>query len=138
MISAVQALSRLQEGNRRFVSNQSEPPVIWNSARRAELVAGQEPFAIVLGLLGFPSSRRTGVRSRFRGSVRHSCCRKYRGAFSSRQCRVRRREFRYPARGSHWSLPVRRSFGHRRRTTRRSNESVAQSALDRRSRPARS
>ena len=48
MISAGHALARLQEGNRRFVSNQSGP-VVWNSARRAELVAGQEPFAIVLG-----------------------------------------------------------------------------------------
>src|SRR5262249_29785492 len=35
-------------GNRRFVSNQSGP-VFWNSERRAQLVAGQEPFAIVLG-----------------------------------------------------------------------------------------
>ena len=48
MISAVEALKRLQEGNRRFVSNQSGP-VLWNSERRAQLVAGQEPFAIVLG-----------------------------------------------------------------------------------------
>src|SRR5690242_10500687 len=48
MINAVQALTRLQEGNRRFVSNQSGP-VLWNSQRRAELAAGQEPFAIVLG-----------------------------------------------------------------------------------------
>jgi len=48
MISAVEALTRLQEGNRRFVSNQSGP-VLWNSERRAQLVTGQEPFAIVLG-----------------------------------------------------------------------------------------
>ena len=48
MISAVEALTRLHEGNRRFVSNQSGP-VLWNSERRAQLAAGQEPFAIVLG-----------------------------------------------------------------------------------------
>ena len=48
MISAVEALTRLQEGNSRFVSNQSGP-ALWNSERRAQLVTGQEPFAIVLG-----------------------------------------------------------------------------------------
>jgi carbonic anhydrase len=48
MQKAVQALARLQEGNRRFVSNQTASPVHSN-ARRAELVAGQEPFAIILG-----------------------------------------------------------------------------------------
>ncbi len=48
MLNAVQALGRLCEGNRRFVSNQTVP-VLSNPARRAELVSGQEPFAIILG-----------------------------------------------------------------------------------------
>src|SRR5437879_485253 len=48
MISAIEALARLRDGNRRFVANQptASPP---SSARRGALVAGQEPFAIVLG-----------------------------------------------------------------------------------------
>ena len=49
MISASEALKRLREGNRRFVSNVRGSSVLTNQARRSELVAGQEPFAIVLG-----------------------------------------------------------------------------------------
>jgi carbonic anhydrase len=48
MLTAVEALSRLQEGNRRFVANQTNPDSL-DHARRAALVAGQEPFAIILG-----------------------------------------------------------------------------------------
>lgn len=47
--SAAEALARLREGNRRFVSNQAAGRVLSDSSRRAELVAGQEPFAIILG-----------------------------------------------------------------------------------------
>lgn len=49
MISALDALARLREGNRRFVQNQPSASSSLSSARRAALVAGQEPFAIVLG-----------------------------------------------------------------------------------------
>jgi len=49
MITAVEALARLRDGNRRFVTNQTAAPVLSGHARRAALVAGQEPFAIVLG-----------------------------------------------------------------------------------------
>jgi carbonic anhydrase len=49
MLTATQALTRLYEGNRRFVANQSSQSGFSNSARRVELVDGQEPFAIVLG-----------------------------------------------------------------------------------------
>jgi carbonic anhydrase len=48
MINAVDALTRLREGNRRFVTGQSSAAALSRSARAA-LVAGQEPFAIVLG-----------------------------------------------------------------------------------------
>ena len=47
MISASDALKRLRDGNRRFAANRTA-----NSStqeRRTELVAGQEPFAIILG-----------------------------------------------------------------------------------------
>ncbi|HZS34436.1 MAG TPA: carbonic anhydrase [Methylomirabilota bacterium] len=49
MMTAVEALARLREGNRRFVANQTAAPSLSNAARRAALVAGQEPFAIILG-----------------------------------------------------------------------------------------
>jgi carbonic anhydrase len=49
MLTAAQALARLYEGNRRFVANQSAQSGFSNTARRVELVDGQEPFAIVLG-----------------------------------------------------------------------------------------
>ena len=49
MIAAVDALARLREGNRRFVENQSAATTAMNPARRAALLGGQEPFAIVLG-----------------------------------------------------------------------------------------
>jgi carbonic anhydrase len=49
MIGAVEALGRLREGNRRFASNRSAGPDLFTAVRRADLVAGQEPFAIILG-----------------------------------------------------------------------------------------
>jgi len=48
MLTAVEALARLQEGNRRFVANQTTPESL-DHVRRAALAAGQEPFAIILG-----------------------------------------------------------------------------------------
>jgi carbonic anhydrase len=44
----VEALERLREGNRRFASGAGSVGLS-NSARRVELVSGQQPFAIVLG-----------------------------------------------------------------------------------------
>jgi carbonic anhydrase len=49
MISAQVALERLQAGNRRFVSEARGPGMLTSQARRGELVAKQEPFAIILG-----------------------------------------------------------------------------------------
>jgi carbonic anhydrase len=49
MISAREALARLQEGNRRFVADESSGDRLSSRARRSELATGQEPFAIVLG-----------------------------------------------------------------------------------------
>src|SRR5262245_19777528 len=49
MLTADAALARLVEGNRRFVANQTLQSGFSNTARRVELVDGQEPFAIVLG-----------------------------------------------------------------------------------------
>jgi carbonic anhydrase len=49
MISAIEALQRLREGNRRFVANLRGLDTLANQAHRRELAAGQEPFAIILG-----------------------------------------------------------------------------------------
>ena len=49
MISAQEALARLREGNRRFVSGLLSSDSLSSRARRLELAAGQAPFAIVLG-----------------------------------------------------------------------------------------
>lgn len=48
MISAREALERLQEGNRRFAAGISHDTDVIHS-RRAEAAKGQEPFAIILG-----------------------------------------------------------------------------------------
>ena len=48
-ITAPDALERLREGNRRFAAGLGSEGGLSNRARRAELVAGQQPFAIVLG-----------------------------------------------------------------------------------------
>ena len=49
MISAREALERLRQGNRRFVSGVRDPNALTSRTRRRELAAGQEPFAIILG-----------------------------------------------------------------------------------------
>jgi carbonic anhydrase len=48
MISAVEGLQRLREGNRRFAED-LQTGRLSTEARRNELVDGQEPFAIILG-----------------------------------------------------------------------------------------
>jgi carbonic anhydrase len=49
VIPAREALTRLREGNRRFVADNVKSTALTTSARRAALVTGQTPFAIVLG-----------------------------------------------------------------------------------------
>lgn len=49
MITAREALQRLRDGNRRFVDNNRSSEAIITPSRRAELTAGQEPFAAILG-----------------------------------------------------------------------------------------
>ena len=48
MISATDALQRLRDGNRRFVTGTGEIGESGRHAKHAELVSGQNPFAIVL------------------------------------------------------------------------------------------
>src|ERR1700676_4128431 len=49
MISARDALERCREGNRRFASGVRRSDMLASQTRRSELVAGQEPYAIILG-----------------------------------------------------------------------------------------
>src|SRR6266850_173357 len=49
MIPGREALTRLREGNRRFVSGGHDPGAVLNRTHQRALLAGQEPFAIVLG-----------------------------------------------------------------------------------------
>src|SRR6202521_5932441 len=49
MISSGDALEPLREGNRRFVSDVRSRDTLTSQARRNEVAAGQQPFAIILG-----------------------------------------------------------------------------------------
>ena len=49
MITASEALKRLKEGNQRFVSGVRSIDTIVKQIQRADFVAGQAPFAIILG-----------------------------------------------------------------------------------------
>jgi carbonic anhydrase len=49
MISALEALGRLRDGNSRFVWGARPLDALMSRTQPSELVAGQEPFAVVLG-----------------------------------------------------------------------------------------
>jgi carbonic anhydrase len=49
MITAIESLARLREGNRRFVADETTAAAVSSHHRRAALVDGQWPFAIILG-----------------------------------------------------------------------------------------
>ena len=48
MISAVEALKRLRQGNRRFVDGVQSTEALAGRRKRNDLVAGQAPFAVIL------------------------------------------------------------------------------------------
>ena len=49
MLTALEALERLREGNRRFASGVRSLETLASQARRQDLVEGQAPFAVILG-----------------------------------------------------------------------------------------
>jgi carbonic anhydrase len=49
IVPAHEALSRLREGNQRYASNVRSLESLLSHTRRADMAAGQQPFAIVLG-----------------------------------------------------------------------------------------
>ena len=48
-IPALEALERLREGNRRFVAGDRNLATLASGLRRHEFLAGQQPFAVILG-----------------------------------------------------------------------------------------
>jgi carbonic anhydrase len=48
MISAIEALARLRDGNRRFLNGERSSIESIGQARRTELMEGQEPFAVIV------------------------------------------------------------------------------------------
>ncbi len=49
MLTATAAIKRLQTGNQRFAAGAPSNALLSSQARRQELMAGQEPFAVILG-----------------------------------------------------------------------------------------
>jgi carbonic anhydrase len=49
MLSALEALDRLREGNKRFVADIRSHATVVRRSHRGDLADGQEPFAIILG-----------------------------------------------------------------------------------------
>jgi carbonic anhydrase len=49
MVSAVEALDRLREGNARFAANMGSSGALVSDSQRVALASGQQPFAIILG-----------------------------------------------------------------------------------------
>lgn len=49
MLSAEEALSRLKQGNQRFVKGETQHIKLLSHQQRAEMAESQEPFAIILG-----------------------------------------------------------------------------------------
>ena len=49
MPTALEALERLREGNRRFVAGVRSLETLTSQTRRSDFVAGQKPFAVILG-----------------------------------------------------------------------------------------
>ena len=49
MVSAVEALDRLREGNARFAANMGSSGTLVSESQRVALASGQQPFAIILG-----------------------------------------------------------------------------------------
>ena len=59
MIPAQESLARLRAGNRRFVAEVQSRATRPTEARRLEVAAGQEPFAIILGCADSRCRRRS-------------------------------------------------------------------------------
>ena len=131
MISASEALERLREGNRRFVSDVRGSAALVTQTRRTELAEGQEPFAIILGCSDSRRTSRDRLRPRLGRSLRHPRCRKHRRVLSNRQRGICRRTVRHTARCGFGSLAMRSCSCYVGRTHEAEGEAVAESSIDR-------
>ena len=136
MISAREALERLREGNRRFVSDVRSRDTLTSQTRRSELAAGQEPFAIILGC----SDSRVPAEIVFDQGLGDLFVIRVAGNIvaSSQVGSVEfaAERFGTPARGGSGALPVRGCSGHPGRASAADGKPVAESAFDRRPRSA--
>ena len=105
MLKAAHALTRLRDGNQRFASNRSIATFFSDPARRAELISGQEPFAVILGC----SDSRVPAELIFDqgfGDLFVIRVAGHRRPIPGWQCRVCSDALRYPTRGRIGSHPV--------------------------------
>ena len=111
MIPALEALERLREGNRRFVTTRRNGRRAGES--RPAQRGGRGPGAVRdhPGLLRLARAGRDRLRPGARRPVRHPGRRQHRGALAGRQRRVRRRALRHPPGGGAGPLAVRRGAG---------------------------
>ncbi len=138
MISALDALERLRDGNRRFAADIPSHDTLTGHVRRSELVAGQEPFAIILGC----SDSRVPAEIVFDQGLGRSVCdprsRKHCCAFANWQCRICGGANRCTTRRSPGPYDVRSRSGYFGRTRTPAGKSIAESSCNRRPRsPAR-
>ena len=136
MISARDALTRLQDGNRRFAANMRSPDLLPARGRGGELPIEQWPFAIILGC----SDSRVPAEIVFDQGLGDLFVIRVAGNIVAPsqvgQRRVCRRALRHAAGGGAGTLAVRRDPGDARRAPAPDGQPVAQPALDRGSHPA--
>ena len=114
MIPAAEALQLLRDGNRRFVANVRSHDSA-TEARRAEVAAGQEPFAIILGCSDSRVPAEIVFDQGLGRSLRHPRRRQHRRAVTGRQRRVCGGALRHAARGRARTFAVRGHPGDDRR-----------------------
>ena len=136
MVDALEALSRLRAGNRRFATNQTAAPVPLES-RSFGTDLGSGAFRDHSWLLGLQGARGAGLRSGVRRPVRHPGCREHRRALAGRQRRVCSLALRHAARRRDGPYAVRCHHGDARRTSATIDQSIREPAGDCRSRSAR-
>ena len=134
MISAAEALERLREGNGALRGGVRGSDTFTSQARRSELVAGQEPFAVVLGC----SDSRVPAEIVFDQGLGDLFVIRVAGnivaASQIGSVEFAAEQFGTRTRGGPGPHQLRRGPGHHRRAGAAGGEPVAESAFHRRSR----
>ena len=135
MISALEALQRLREGNRRFISDDRASDALVSGNRRREVATSQEPFAIILGC----SDSRVPAEIVFDQGLGDLFVIRVAGnivapsGIGSVEFAAAR--FRHAPRGGARPFPLRRDSRNPRRTRPAVDGTVGQHPIDRGSRP---